>query len=121
MAIKTKLAGADLSGLVGYAVMASTTLTTEATVITATANAVCEGILFNDGKSGTVVPVALTGEYVKAKLGANVAFGQPLKATTDGSLIPATANNDNVIAIAQEAGVAGDLKFVEVTKYTLNV
>ena len=121
MTMKSKYAGADLTGLVGYAVMASTTLTTEATVVTATANAVCEGILYNDGKAGTMVPIALTGEYVKGKYGATVLFGQPLKATTDGSLIPATANKDNVIAIAQEAGVAGDLKFVEVTKYTLNV
>lgn len=121
MAIKSFYAGADLTGKVGYAVVASTTATTERTVVTAGANADCVGILFNDAVAGKFVPVALNGEVVKAKLGATVKFGQALKATTDGTLIVADTDKDQVIAVANEPGVSGDLKFVTVTKYTFAV
>lgn len=115
MAIQSFNAGADLTGKRGYAVMTSGT---NKEVILATANADAFGILTNDGIQNEAVPVAMVGEYVKAKLGGSVVFGDPLKVTTGGVLIKAGGtSDDNVIAVAAQDGSANDLIYVTVAKF----
>ena len=115
MTIKSFTAGANFTDKLGYAVMTSGT---SGTVSLATANADCMGILANDAESGYQVPVALCGEVTKAKLGGSVSQGDPLKATTGGSLIEAGGtSDDNVIAVALEDGSSGDLIDVNVVKF----
>jgi hypothetical protein len=115
MAIKTFNAGADLSDKIGHAVI---TNATNKEVIVASANADCIGILTNDGIENEAIAVALVGELVKGKLGEAVSFGDPLKATTGGTLIEAGGTgDDNVIAVAMEDGSSGDLIYVNVVKF----
>lgn len=109
------IAGADLTGKVGYAVKADTD---NKEVVLAGANEVALGILKNANTSGNAVGVATLGERVLAKLGGAVEFGNKLKVTTGGVLIVAGGTgDDNVIAEAQEDGASGDLIYVIVEKF----
>lgn len=61
------------------------------------------------------IEVALPGGGAKGLLGAGgAAFGDLLAPTTDGSLIVTTTAGDRYIAMAMEAGSAGDIIAVEV-------
>lgn len=115
MAIKSYLAGADLTGKLGFAVKSSGT---SKTVIVGTANAVCIGILTNDNTSGKAVGVALDGEVCLAKLGGSVSYGDFLKADSAGKLVVAGGTgDDNVIAQALQGGSANDLAEVVIVKF----
>lgn len=109
------IAGANLTGKVGYAVKADTD---NKEVVLAGANEVATGILTNDNTAGKAVGVAGLGERVLAKVGGSVSFGDKLKVTTNGLLIVAGGSgDDNVIAEAQEDGSANDLIYVVVEKF----
>ena len=115
MAIKSYIAGGDLTGKVGYAVKSNGT---SKTVVVGTANAVCTGILTNDNVSGKPVAVANVGEVCLAKLGASASFDGFLKADSAGKLVPAGGTgDDNVIAQALQDGSANDLIEVVIVKF----
>lgn len=115
MAIRTFNAGEDLTDKIGYAVVANGT---NKEIALATANAVCLGILTNDGIENEAVAVALPGEICKVKLGGAVSTGDDLKVTTNAVLIEAGGSgDDNVIATALEDGASGDRIYAVVNKF----
>ena len=104
MAVKTFIAGENLTDKIGYAVIASSTNK--------------HGILTNDNTSGGAVAVALPGEVCKVKLGGAVDFGGELKAADGGALVAAGGTgDDNVIAKALEDGASGDLIYAIVMNF----
>ena len=107
-------AGADLTGKIGYAVVA--TENDREVELGSTAGELCVGILMNDNIAGYAVGVALAGEICKGKLGGTVACGQGLAVDANGKLKVATAGQ-NVIAKALKDGVADDLIEIEVVDY----
>ena len=112
---KSFIAGADLTGKVGYAVKADTD---NKEVVLAGANEVAFGILTTDNTAGKAVGVAKVGERVLAKLGGAVSFGDKLKVATGGLLVVAGGTgDDNVIAEAEEDGVANDLRYVTIQAF----
>ena len=112
---KTFIAGANLTGKIGYAVKAHTD---NKEVVLAGANAVCLGILVSDGVENAGVGVATSGERVLAKLGGAVEFGDALKADTNGELVVAGgSSDDNVIATAEQDGAENDLIYVTIDKF----
>jgi len=112
---KTFIAGADLTGKIGYAVKAHTD---NKEVVLAGANAVCLGILVNDGIENAGVGVATVGERVLAKVGGAVEFGDMLKADTNGMLVVAGGSgDDNVIATAEQDGATNDLIYVNIKNF----
>lgn len=110
-------AGADLSGKIGYAVVA--TANDREVAVASNAGANCVGILINDATQGFACGVALEGEICKGKLGGTVACGDELACKNDGTLVEATAGQF-VVAKALKAGVAGDLAEIEVVGYDKN-
>jgi hypothetical protein len=66
--------------------------------------------------SGDFMEVAIQGGGAKALLGGTVSKGNLLVATTDGSLIKASASGDQLIAEAMQDGVSGDIIAVEVIR-----
>ncbi len=112
---KTFIAGKDLTGKAGYAVVASAT---DKEVELATANAVCFGILTNDGEEGKGVGVAKEGKRVLAKIGGTVSFGEKLIADSAGRLVASDeTGDDNIIAEAEQDAVVNDLAYVTIVKY----
>lgn len=104
MAKKTFIAGADLTGKVGYAVKASD----NKVVLASVKGEACLGIVMNDNVADRAVGVALVGEICKVKLGGTVAMGDALAAQTTGKLAK-VADSDAKVAMALEAGVENDL------------
>ena len=109
MATKTFIAGADLTGKAGYALKADNGKVKLASV----KGEACLGILTNDNVADRAVTVALPGEVCKVKLGATVTMGAFLAAGTDGRLAT-TADSENDVAMALEAGVENDLIYAVV-------
>ena len=107
MAKKTFIAGADLTGKVGYAVKADN----GKVKLAGTKGEACLGILMNDNVADRAVGVALVGEVCKAKLGDTVAMGDKLAAQADGRLAKVAAS-EVAIAMAVEAGGENDLAYV---------
>lgn len=107
-------AGADLTGKIGYAVVA--TENDREVALGSTAGELCVGILINDNIEGYAVGVALAGEICKGKLGGAVDCGDGLAVDANGKLQVATSGQQ-VIAKALKAGVANDLVEVEVVDY----
>lgn len=76
------------------------------------------GILQNaTTDANEVAEVALPGGGAMGLLGGTVAAGDQLGTHTDGTLIKVANAHDSVCAIAQMAGVSGDLIPVEVVSY----
>lgn len=112
---KSFIAGADLTGKLGYAVKANTD---NKEVILCGANEVAFGILTNDNTENKTVGVATVGERVLAKLGGSVEHGDALKVASGGVLVVAGGTgDDNVIAVAEEDGSANDLIYVHIVKF----
>lgn len=107
MAKKTFIAGADLTGKVGYAVKADA----GKIKLASTKGEACLGILMNDNKADQAVGVALVGEVCKAKLAGTVAMGDLLAAQADGRLAK-IADSEADVAMAIEAGAENDLIYV---------
>ena len=107
MAKKTFIAGADLTGKVGYAVKADN----GKVKLADTKGETCLGIVMNDNVADRGVGVALVGEVCKAKLASDVAMGALLAAQADGRLAT-TADSEADVAMALEAGKTGDLIYV---------
>lgn len=106
---KSFIAGADLTGKVGFAVKPAD----GKLVLGSVAGEECFGILMNDNVKDMAVGVALTGDVCKAKLGGAVAMGALLAVDANGKLTTA-GENAKVVAKALEAGVANDLIYVVV-------
>ena len=67
---------------------------------------------------GDKVEVAMPGGGGKAKLGVGgCAFGDYLACDASGTLIVTTSANDRVVAMAMDAGSAGELVAVEVLSF----
>ena len=116
MAVKTFIAGENLTDKIGYAVIASST--NKQVILADDANDICLGILTNDNTSGGAVAVALPGEVCKVKLGGAVDFGGELKAADGGALVAAGGTGDNnVVAKALEDGASGDLIYAVVMNF----
>lgn len=65
-----------------------------------------------------LVEVAMPGGGGKAKLGVGgCAFGDYLTCDASGTLVVTTSANDRVMAVAMDAGSAGDLVAVEVVSF----
>jgi len=115
--VKTYIASTDLSTKLGYAVVGTTNTKVLNTSVVALAglNAKARGIVV-DGGFGVNTPVAIQyGGFVKAILGTGGATAfAPLKVDANGALIIASAGTDVVVAIANEAGTAGNMIEVEV-------
>lgn len=107
MAKKTFIAGADLTGKVGYAVKADN----GKVILADTKGEACLGIVMNDNVADRGVGVALVGEVCKAKLAGDVVMGDLLAAQTTGALNKSAASEADV-AMALEAGKSGDLIYV---------
>jgi hypothetical protein len=79
----------------------------------------CIGIIQNTPEaSGQVAEVALQGGGAKGLLGEACSAGEDLVAHTDGTLVKANAEGDEIIARAVEGGASGDLIAVEVIHMT---
>lgn len=104
MAKKTFIAGADLTGKVGYAVKAND----NKVILADTKGEQCLGIIMNDNIADKAVGVALIGEVCKVKLGGAVAMGDLLAATANGTLDVA-GDSEADVAMALENGAEGDL------------
>ena len=112
---KSFIAGADLTGKVGYAVKANTD---NKDGVLAGANEVAFGILTNDNVENKAVAVATVGERVLAKLGGAVEHGNDLKVASGGALVVAGGTgDDNVCAVAEQDGASGDLIYVHIVKF----
>lgn len=99
----------DLTGKAGYAVALDTSNANQVVLANAqTAPAI--GILLTEGKAGDVVGVIL-GQVgtARAIYGGTVSIGNALTADSTGKLIATTTAADQVIAIAKEAGVSGEM------------
>ena len=99
MAVKTFIAGENLTDKIGYAVIASST--NKQVILADDANDICLGILTNDNTSGGAVD-----------------FGGELKAADGGALVAAGGTgDDNAIAKALEDGASGDLIYAVVVNF----
>lgn len=77
----------------------------------------CVGVAQNEATaSGQLVEVALPGGGAKGKLSETTSAGNDLCSHTDGTLAIVNASGDQIIGIAMEDGVAGDLINIEVYK-----
>lgn len=61
-----------------------------------------------------MIEVATNGGGAKAKLGGTVSMGDKLTSDASGLLVATTTENDNIVAVAMEDGVANDIIGVEV-------
>jgi len=61
-----------------------------------------------------MVEVCLPGGGAKGKLGGTVSWGDMLTSDSAGKLVATTTENDRIVAMAMEDGVANDLIAVEV-------
>jgi hypothetical protein len=66
------------------------------------------GVAMNAASSGDAVEVAIPGGGAEVVAQTTITSGQQLVSHTDGTLKPAAAGNDRVLAIALDAAVAGD-------------
>lgn len=110
-------AGANLTGKIGYAMVA--TANDREVTTASSAGVACVGILINDNIQGYAVGVALEGEICKAKIGGSVDCGAELACKNDGTLVAATAGQ-YVVAKALQDAASGDLAEVEVVGYQKN-
>lgn len=81
---------------------------------------------WDDGFAGIVGSPAINifgpgDDACKLVLGGTVTIGQRIKPTTGGVGIAATTDKDRTIAIAQEAGVSGDVIIVKPMRYDIAV
>lgn len=109
MARKTFIAGEDLTGKYGFAIVANE----DKVKVAKTANSTIMGILMNDGKADKAVGVAMVGEVTKAKLGGTVAMGDELACDANGKF-QKLGDNGVAVALAMQSGVANDLIYVNV-------
>lgn len=109
MAKKSFIAGEDLTGKYGFAIVASA----DGAKVAGTAGVDCLGILMNDGKEGKAVGVAMVGEITKAKLGGAVDFGALLAVDANGKFVE-QAESALAVAKALEDGAENDLIYVVV-------
>lgn len=105
---------ADASITKGKAVKISSTDKKLVTVCSATTDESVGIVQSAPTASADLVEVAIQGGGALALLGGSVTHGQFLVATTDGSLIKASASADKIIARAMQDGSSGDLIGVEV-------
>lgn len=98
----------DLTGKAGYAIAIDTANANQVTLANAQTLPII-GILLTEGKANDVV-TTIMGQEGTARViyGGTVAIGDKLTADANGKLITTTTAGDQVIAIALEAGSAGE-------------
>ena len=77
------------------------------------------GVLMNAPASGEAAEIALIGGGAKIKSGATIARGGEISSSASGQAAVALTTHD-VMAIAMESGVSGDVIPVILVRYELN-
>jgi hypothetical protein len=109
-----RIAGADLSQAVYHAVVQnadSNNSTGRSVVLASSATDAIFGVLNNGPVAGETASVCgrnAQGTF-KVKLGGTVAFGDNLTADANGAAVATTTSGNQVLGVAQEAGVSGQV------------